>query len=59
MLAFVGAADVELDPALRDVRVIRDERDIPLLGRLGGVLAPDRVERVYTVARNRRTWLRA
>ncbi|MEU7202640.1 nuclease-related domain-containing protein [Streptomyces sp. NPDC045470] len=59
VLAFAGAADVELDPALRDVRVIRDERDVPLLGRLGGVFAPDRVERVYTVARNRRTWLRA
>ncbi|MFH8344075.1 nuclease-related domain-containing protein [Streptomyces sp. NPDC018045] len=59
VLAFVGAVDVRLDPALRDVRVIRDEREVPQLGRLGGVLAPDRVERVYTVARNRRTWLRA
>ncbi|MFD7661925.1 nuclease-related domain-containing protein [Streptomyces sp. NPDC059788] len=58
VLAFVGAADVEPDPALRDVQVVRDEHDVPLLGRLGGVLAPARVERVYTVARNRRTWLR-
>ncbi|MFI0263177.1 nuclease-related domain-containing protein [Streptomyces sp. NPDC017056] len=56
VLAFVGAADVETDPALRGVRVVRDEREVPLLGRLGGVLAPARVERVYTVARNRRTW---
>ncbi|RSO31748.1 NERD nuclease [Streptomyces sp. WAC 06725] len=59
VLAFVGAAEVTLDPALRGVRVLRDEREAPSLGQLGGVLAPARVERVYTVARNRRTWLAA
>lgn len=57
VLAFVGASRVETEPALKNVRVVSDIREIGTLGRLGGVLAPERVERVYTVARNRRTWL--
>ncbi|MFH8407685.1 nuclease-related domain-containing protein [Streptomyces sp. NPDC018019] len=57
VLAFVGASEVSLDPDLHGIRVIRDEREIPSLARLGGVLAPARVERICTVARNRRTWL--
>ncbi|MET9291513.1 NERD domain-containing protein [Streptomyces sp. NPDC003077] len=59
VLAFVGAARVEVDPGLRGIRVARDEREAAALGALGGVLAPERVERVHTVARNRRTWLAA
>ncbi|MEV0260007.1 nuclease-related domain-containing protein [Streptomyces sp. NPDC050617] len=56
VLVLVAAARVEVASVPRDVRVLR-ERDVTRLGEFGGVLHPERVERVYTVARNRRTWL--
>ncbi|MEU4209297.1 nuclease-related domain-containing protein [Streptomyces sp. NPDC026206] len=58
VLVLVGAADVEVAASVEDVRVLR-EREVPGLGALGGVLRPDRVERIHTVARDRRVWLRA
>ncbi|MEV0276341.1 nuclease-related domain-containing protein [Streptomyces sp. NPDC050610] len=57
VLVLVAAARVEAASAPRGIRVLR-ERDVARLGELGGVLHPERVERVYTVARNRRTWLK-
>ncbi|MFC5724394.1 NERD domain-containing protein [Streptomyces gamaensis] len=56
VLVFVGAEHVEVAPALDDVRVLTDDQ-VPDLGALGGVLHPQRVDRVHTVARNRRVWL--
>ncbi|MEW2581070.1 nuclease-related domain-containing protein [Streptomyces syringium] len=56
VLVVVGATSVEVPAVPEDVRVLR-EREIPELGTLGGVLHPDRVARVHTVARNRRVWL--
>ncbi|MEU3351087.1 nuclease-related domain-containing protein [Streptomyces sp. NPDC037389] len=58
VLVLVGAAEVGTTGPPEDVRVLR-ERDVPGLGRLGGVLRPERVDRIHTVARNRRVWLRA
>ncbi|MDT0450101.1 nuclease-related domain-containing protein [Streptomyces hesseae] len=58
VLVLVGAAEVGTTEPPADVRVLR-ERDVPGLGRLGGVLRPERVDRIHTVARNRRVWLRA
>ncbi|KOG87472.1 hypothetical protein ADK38_25265 [Streptomyces varsoviensis] len=56
VLVLVAAGRVETASAPQGVRVLR-ERDVTRLGELGGVLHPERVERLYTVARNRRTWL--
>ncbi|GHF25150.1 hypothetical protein GCM10010218_02280 [Streptomyces mashuensis] len=58
VLVLVGAAGVEVTPALEDVRVLRED-EVAGLGALGGALHPDRVDRVHTVARNRRVWLAA
>ncbi len=58
VLVLVGAKDVEVAGSLEDVRVLR-EREVSWLGTLGGVLHPDRVDRIHTVARDRRVWLRA
>ncbi|MEU1827434.1 nuclease-related domain-containing protein [Streptomyces abikoensis] len=60
VLVLVGAAEVEAGTAgpPADVRVLREE-DVPGLGGLGGVLRPERVDRIHTVARNRRVWLGA
>lgn len=58
VLVLVGAAGVDGADSLEDVRVLR-EAEVPGLGELGGVLHPDRVDRIHTVARNRRVWLGA
>ncbi|MFI9201875.1 nuclease-related domain-containing protein [Streptomyces sp. NPDC053048] len=58
VLVLVGAVRVEVDRSLDDVRVLREE-EVLGLGELGGVLHPDRVDRIHTVARNRRVWLLA
>ncbi|MEU7134191.1 nuclease-related domain-containing protein [Streptomyces sp. NPDC046261] len=58
VLVLVGAKDVEVAASLEDVRVLREE-EVAGLGALGGVLHPDRVDRIHTVARDRRVWLRA
>ncbi len=53
VLVLVGVAEVEVAPSLEDVRVLR-EPEVSRLGALGGVLRPDRVDRIHTVARDRR-----
>ncbi|WP_171162386.1 nuclease-related domain-containing protein [Streptomyces sp. I05A-00742] len=57
VVVLVGAADVDVTDAPEDVRVLM-EHQVPGLGALGGALHPDRVDRVHTVARDRRLWLR-
>ncbi|MEV4439783.1 nuclease-related domain-containing protein [Streptomyces sp. NPDC049577] len=56
VLVLVGAGATET--AADDVRLL-GEGEVASLGTLGGVLHPDRVDRVHTVARNRRVWLGA
>ncbi|MEU1311307.1 nuclease-related domain-containing protein [Streptomyces cinnamoneus] len=58
VLVLVGAAEVEVAAPLEDVRVLQ-ECEVAGLGTLGGVLHPERVDRIHTVARNRRAWLHA
>jgi len=58
VLVFVGAARVTTVATLLDVRVY-EGREVSALGPLTGTLAPPDVERIYAVARNRRTWERA
>ncbi|MER7044050.1 nuclease-related domain-containing protein [Streptomyces jumonjinensis] len=58
VLAVVGAARLETYAAPSDVRLLR-ETGTPALARLGGVHKPADIEALYTVARDRRTWLRA
>ncbi|WP_372410275.1 nuclease-related domain-containing protein [Streptomyces luteireticuli] len=55
MVVLVGASEVAA-PGDDDVAVLM-ERQVAGLGMLGGVLRPERVDRVHTVARNRRVWL--
>ncbi|MEV4432269.1 nuclease-related domain-containing protein [Streptomyces sp. NPDC049585] len=59
VLVLAGAAEARVTPALRDVRVLREDEVAAGLGTLGGVLRPDRVDRIHTVARNRRVWFAA
>ena len=47
-----------LADAVEDVRVLR-EPEAAGFGALGGVLHPERVDRIHTVARNRRVWTAA
>ncbi|MBH1938461.1 NERD domain-containing protein [Streptomyces sp. AV19] len=54
VVVLVGAT--EIDAGDGDVRVVT-EHQVAGLGALGGVLRPERVDRVHTVARNRRVWL--
>ncbi|KAB7843585.1 nuclease-related domain-containing protein [Streptomyces mobaraensis] len=51
-----GATEVHDESERGDVRVLL-LRQVTGLRVLGGVLHPDRVDRVHTVARNRRLWL--
>lgn len=55
VLVCVGAVQVTVSPALRDVHVLRERQLAGLRGR-GGVLKPHAVEAIYGVARDRRTW---
>ncbi|GAA2912933.1 hypothetical protein GCM10020221_05840 [Streptomyces thioluteus] len=55
VVVLVGATEVVVEDG--DVRVLT-EHQVSGLGALGGVLRPERVDRVHTVARNRRVWLR-
>ncbi|MFI9719977.1 nuclease-related domain-containing protein [Streptomyces sp. NPDC052396] len=56
VVVLVGAARPDLAAAPEDVRVLT-HRELPALATLGGVLRPERVDRIHTVARNRRVWL--
>ncbi|GAA2772384.1 NERD domain-containing protein [Streptomyces rameus] len=58
VLAFVAVAELRIVPSLRDVRVLQ-ERDIAAFKRLKTGWGPDKVELVYTAARDRRTWVRS
>ncbi|WP_053160925.1 nuclease-related domain-containing protein [Streptomyces caatingaensis] len=54
VVVLAGASAVVAEAG--DVEVLT-ERQVGGLGALGGVLRPERVDRVHTVARNRRVWL--
>ncbi|TDC74344.1 nuclease-related domain-containing protein [Streptomyces hainanensis] len=56
VLVPVAAAAVSVAAGLRDVEVLPDAA-LDGLARLGGALAPDAVEILYGLARDRRTWL--
>lgn len=58
ILVFVRPTELNVVPTLSDARVIRD-RELAALGPLTGVLTPDQVQAVYSVARDRRTWMDA
>lgn len=58
VLVLAGATGVDGAEASEDVRVLR-EPEVEGLGALGGVLHPERVDRIHTVARNRRVWTAA
>ncbi|MEV7198229.1 nuclease-related domain-containing protein [Streptomyces sp. NPDC093510] len=55
VLVFVGVTDLDRAATQLAVRVYR-EREVSTLGPLSGVLTPDQVETVYTVARHRGAW---
>ncbi len=57
-LAFVAVAELKVVPSLRDVRVLR-ERDITVFKHLKADWRPDKVELVYTAARDCLTWVRS
>ncbi|WEB42811.1 NERD domain-containing protein [Streptomyces yunnanensis] len=57
-LVFVGVASLRRAATQYTVRIYQD-REVSALGPLGGKLTPDRIERVYTVARHRRVWLQS
>lgn len=56
VLAFVAVAELQVVPSLRDVRVLQ-ERDIAAFKHLKPGWRPDKVESVYTAARDRHTWV--
>ncbi|MGI3197663.1 nuclease-related domain-containing protein [Streptomyces sp. GLT-R25] len=56
VLIFVSAANIVVEPSLRDVKVIKDG-EISAFRRHERVLAPEEIDSVYAVARDRRTWL--
>lgn len=58
MLVFVGVTKLDVVATQLEVRVYQ-ERQVAALGPLSGVLDAQQVERVYSVARDRRAWLDA
>ncbi|GAB7060868.1 NERD domain-containing protein [Streptomyces mexicanus] len=56
-LVLIAPADVRVTAPPRGVRVLED-RDLPGLARLGGVLKPADAEALHAMARDRRTWAR-
>ncbi|MEV2192985.1 nuclease-related domain-containing protein [Streptomyces phaeochromogenes] len=56
VLVFVSAASVVVASSPGDVKVIRD-REISAFRRYERVLTPQKIDSVYAVARDRRTWL--
>jgi hypothetical protein len=57
VLVFVGVTSLHRAPTQYTVRIYQ-EREVSALAPLSGRLTPDQVERVHTVARHRRAWLR-
>ncbi|MFI1756423.1 NERD domain-containing protein [Streptomyces sp. NPDC020571] len=57
VLVLVGPAQVSVTAPPRSVRVLTD-RELPDLGRAGGVLKPADVEALHAMARDRATWQR-
>ncbi|MGW7515098.1 nuclease-related domain-containing protein [Streptomyces sp. NPDC054796] len=55
MLVFVAVARLHKEPTLLDVRVYED-RQVPSLRSLSGVLTAAQIEKIYDVARDRRNW---
>ncbi|MGW7364789.1 nuclease-related domain-containing protein [Streptomyces sp. NPDC054841] len=58
VLVFVGVTSLDVVATQLEVRVYR-ERQVAALGPLAGVLDAPQVERLYSVARDRRSWLDA
>jgi Nuclease-related domain len=58
VLVFVGVESLRRAATQFTVRIYQ-EREVAALGPLTGKLTPEQVERVYTVARHRRAWLKA
>ncbi|GHB58799.1 hypothetical protein GCM10010331_53260 [Streptomyces xanthochromogenes] len=56
-LVFVGIEALQRAATQYDVRIYQ-EREVASLGPVSGAFTPEQVERVYTVARHRRVWLR-
>ncbi|CAO5155851.1 Nuclease-like protein [Frankia sp. AiPs1] len=59
VLAFVEADTLKVTPSLRDVYANHHTQLADAFAHATGVWSPDRVERIYTAARDRRTWLPA
>ncbi|MEV6720798.1 nuclease-related domain-containing protein [Streptomyces xanthochromogenes] len=57
VLVFVGIETLQRAATQYEVRIYQ-EREVASLGPTSGALTPEQVERVYTVARHRRVWLR-
>ncbi|MFE7856514.1 nuclease-related domain-containing protein [Streptomyces sp. NPDC057403] len=58
VLVFVGVTDLKVVATQLSVRVYQ-ERQVSALAPLSGVLKPDQVEQVYSVARHRQAWRQA
>ncbi|OKJ85288.1 NERD nuclease [Streptomyces sp. TSRI0107] len=58
VLVFVGVTDLKVVATQLSVRVYQ-ERQVAALAPLSGVLTPEQVEQVYSVARHRQAWLQA
>ncbi|MGK5637931.1 nuclease-related domain-containing protein [Streptomyces sp. URMC 126] len=56
VVVLAGATEIDDESERGDVRVLT-VRQVAGLGVLGGVLHPERVDRVHTVARNRQLWV--
>ncbi|MFG3099734.1 nuclease-related domain-containing protein [Streptomyces sp. NPDC048182] len=56
LLVFVKPSSLRVERSLQDVRAIR-ERGLADFAPLAGVLRPDQVEAIYTVARDQRNWM--
>jgi hypothetical protein len=58
VLVFVGVTDLKVVATQLSVRVYQ-ERQVAALAPLSGVLTPEQIEQVYSVARHRQAWSRA
>lgn len=58
VLVFVGVTDLKVLATQLSVRVYQ-ERQVAALAPLSGVLTPEQVEKVYSVARHRQAWSQA
>jgi hypothetical protein len=56
-LVFVGIKKLDKSPTLNDVRAYR-QRELAALGDSDGVLTAGQIQEIYTVARDKRNWVR-